>query len=95
MTNIYWQCSCGESFLKPYAAFLHRDGSSHHHVTPIKMTTEIPRTDETKEYTYGPDPTVEEVRMVMRELWAPPEAEEIRQMLWSGRGWVEGAIYED
>ena len=84
MSEIYWKCSCGETFIDPHSAFLHRDGTGQHQVTP-----------ERAESVPVPEPTVEEVREAMRRLWAPAEMEAIREMLYRGEGWVEGAVYED
>lgn len=32
--TIHWLCSCGKKFENGFEAFLHRDGTSTHHVTP-------------------------------------------------------------
>jgi hypothetical protein len=32
--NISWLCSCGNIFASGLEAFLHRDGTSSHHVVP-------------------------------------------------------------
>lgn len=83
-TLIYWQCSCGEQFLDARRAFLHRDGSWHHHVTPMPM-----------ERVVVPEPSEEEIRRAVRACWQPMELEAIRAMLHRGEGWVEAQVYED
>ena len=32
---ITWKCSCGAQFKDGHEAFLHRDGTDFHHVTPV------------------------------------------------------------
>jgi hypothetical protein len=38
--EIIWQCSCGRSMNGAHEAFLHRDGSARHQVTPLLVTNE-------------------------------------------------------
>ena len=82
----YWICSCGEQFIDSRAAFLHRDGSSLHHVTPMRAEV----------IELEPMPTVAEVNQTVNEiLRAPmPDAEYIRRLLLKGRvasfeSWVD------
>lgn len=37
---ILWVCSCGAEFMDPHVAFLHRDGTAFHLVSPTVLDRE-------------------------------------------------------
>jgi hypothetical protein len=47
--TISWYCICGENFgSDAKRAFLHRDGSEFHHITPVLLEREVPPVESEK-----------------------------------------------